>query len=357
MDQGLMSFLVLLTLYVVPMIVFNVISLRRNANFWVLFKCNIGNVVLGGVTVFLWFLIEDDGLSQLFGSYIIGGVCFLIILFSFVFVAVISPKGHIKQTFALISEKLTPNKLFLLSLALFVLAAHPNFLIAREWVAGAYVDLRYDYATMGRHIDPDTYMEIYDIGTNPIKIGNATLTFKNTPTGMFEKKDESWESENAREIVQVDIYLDGKKITKPGKVILGHEAGQHLYWNFIDLFAVTDKKSNTTDAVLIEKMYDEASWLNNAAKWKIIRIHSDGTYDEEEMTYEKRSDHLLYVRLINMGVLHGMSMGYFSDIMEGYPTLFFPIFYPWGLNLLCGFVVFAAIVMKIRRKNRTAKQA
>lgn len=63
--------------------------------------------------------------------------------------------------------------------------------------------------------------------------------------------------------------------------------------------------------------------------WKLIRISPEGEVSEETVSYADRSLHPLAVRLINYSGTSLMAMGYHSDILHGYPSLFFPLLYPF----------------------------
>jgi hypothetical protein len=205
---------------------------------------------------------------------------------------------------------------------------------------------------VSRHTDPITNSEINDVGRSDIELGSSILSFKDTPTGELKQPEPGWVNQPAKEIFQVDIFLNGKKITSPGKVVLGNEAGQTHYFGYIDLFKVKDKKTNQDETVLIQTQYKTRNIPDESYRWKIIHIREDGTYWEEQMTYGEKSKHWLYVRLINLGALFPMTFGYYSDIMEGYPTLIFPILYPGLLNVLM--IVFLVITALVKFKRKVA---
>lgn len=223
-------------------------------------------------------------------------------------------------------------------------------MMVREIYASNYVENRYEIAFVGRHIDPITQTEVNDIGRRDIQLGSSILHFQDTPTGAFKQPEPGWINEPAKEIFQVDIFLNGKKITSPGKVVLGNEAGQTHYLGYIDLFKVKDKKTNQIETVLIQSQYRIRNIPGDSYRWKIIHIQKDGTYREEQMTYGEKSQHWLYVRLINLGYLFPMMFGYYSNMMLGYPSFIFPFLYPWLFNTLMIVLLFIAVIMKLRKK-------
>ncbi len=88
-------------------------------------------------------------------------------------------------------------------------------------------------------------------------------------------------------------------------------------------------------------------------KWKIISIAEDGTFEEEQFLFSERDENNLGVKLINFSGTSMVSMGYYSDITQGYPSLLFPLIYPLfsGVVGICLFFLsFIAFYKKRARK-------
>ena len=77
---------------------------------------------------------------------------------------------------------------------------------------------------------------------------------------------------------------------------------------------------------------------------------SDGNITEEKMTYEERSKNPLGVKLVNFTNTGLMAMGHHTDILKGYPGLFFPFIYPF-LTSLTG-IILLLIAIKLSYNKR-----
>lgn len=92
-------------------------------------------------------------------------------------------------------------------------------------------------------------------------------------------------------------------------------------------------------------------------KWKIITIAQNGEVDEEVLSYAQRSINHLGVKLIEFSGTSLMGMGYYSDVTKAYPSIFFPLLFPFltgiaGLLLLIFLVVLLLFELHLRRVIR-----
>lgn len=237
----------------------------------------------------------------------------------------------------------------MIGLVLVLLSSFPLFLMAREdYIQNKIMD-RYEVAHSYTQQGWSEPIDVQSITVNDIHIELQEIPTGKKATRTMWDADEGVE---AGDIVQLQILVDGKAVSSADEIWLSNRDRGGRYWSWLDVLRVKDKKTQTERIAIVQRLTDDDEQYENRA-WKIVWIDVDGTVTEEKMTYAERSDNPLGVRLTMFSGTTLMSMGYYSDIFHYYPSLLYPILYPFGTVIL-GLLLMAIGVfrqMLARRNN------
>ncbi|MFS0861955.1 hypothetical protein [Fredinandcohnia sp. 179-A 10B2 NHS] len=234
-----------------------------------------------------------------------------------------------------------------LSLILVLISITPLFQIAREMVVGQGILDRYEIHHAYK--DDQGWEDIVD--TQELHIQNVMIEIIEVPTGKKAPLTPWDEDENVPpgDIVDVHILVNGEEITEPAEIWLSNRARGSRYFSWLDVVTVKDRETDKTQINIIQRLTDDDQPMEDR-KWKIISISENGEkMTEEILTYKDRSENKLGVRLVNFTNTGLMSMGYYSDITHGYPSLFFPFLYPM---LTCVVGIVLLIISSVRLYKR-----
>ncbi len=228
----------------------------------------------------------------------------------------------------------------------------PLFLMARENYINNLMFDRYDIA---RAYTEDGFPSALD--TQKIEVNGFTIETREEPTGR--KAPEPWwnieENGEADDIVKLQLLVNGKEISNADEIALSVSDSGSRYWSWLDVLLVKDKKNDEEQIAIVQRLSDDSVMQENY-RWKIISIAEDGELSEEEIQYRTRSENPLAVRLINFSGTALISMGYYSDLLHYYPSLFYPVLYPFGTAAFGVILVLLGFFLQ-RRKKRNAAAA
>lgn len=244
------------------------------------------------------------------------------------------------------------HPLTLFGLFCLAISAVPLFLMAREiYINNSMVD-RYDIS--------HAYIEQgypTELDTQKIEVNGFTIETREEPTGR--KVAESWwnteEGAEENDIVKLHLLVNGKEISKADEIAPARDEGGSRYWSWLDVLLVKDKQSGEEHIAIVQRLSDNSVMQENY-RWKIISVAEDGALSEEEIQYRTRSENPLAVRLITFSGTALMSMGYYSDLLHYYPSLFYPVLYPFGTAAFGVILVLLGFFLQ-RRKKRNAAAA
>ncbi|MEK4970111.1 hypothetical protein MKX29_21175 [Cytobacillus sp. FSL R7-0696] len=85
-------------------------------------------------------------------------------------------------------------------------------------------------------------------------------------------------------------------------------------------------------------------------KYTLYTLDEDGNFKNKSFNFTERD--ALQTELLNAGVVVPYSIGYYTDAWEGYPTIFFPLIFPF-LTLLLGLVLILVFfpIRKVKKYN------
>jgi hypothetical protein len=160
-----------------------------------------------------------------------------------------------------------------------------------------------------------------------------------TTTGKTAPLTNQDEYENAApgEIVALQWMISGQKVSTADEIWLSNRDKVGRYFSWADVLLVKDKKDRTERIAIVQRLTEDNDLMENQA-WKIIWVELNGSVSEQNLTYLNRSENLLGVHLVMASNTALMSMGYYSDLLNVYPSLLYPIVYPAG-TVLIGFVL------------------
>ncbi len=230
------------------------------------------------------------------------------------------------------------KNLFMISLILFVISALPLFQMLRERVTTWKLDNRYtiEQAYAQGFLTHNDVSEIV-VNGHLIEIVEEKTGEKGTLTYWDEN-----EGVKPGDIVKLHLSIDNKEVTTTDEIWLSNRDRGGRYYSWLDILTVND------DIAIVQRLTDDNGAMEDR-RWKIIWIDEKGKLTEDQVSYYDRSENPLAVRLINISSTSLMGMGYYSDILFTYPTIFFPLMFPWGTGLFS--ILFFIIAFLQRKKS------
>jgi len=87
--------------------------------------------------------------------------------------------------------------------------------------------------------------------------------------------------------------------------------------------------------------------------YRIISVHPDGSITQEVFTSAERQSPMYRVMLMSLSAR--VTMGFYSEVLNGWPSCIYPIFYPFATGLL-GVVFTSMGIVKWRRCQRPVQK-
>jgi hypothetical protein len=155
------------------------------------------------------------------------------------------------------------------------------------------------------------------------------------------------------DIVKVQIELDGSKIAEPAEMWLSNRERGSRYFSWLDVLTVKDRTTGENQIAIVQRLTDDRERMDKR-QWRIIFVHGNGEWEQETFSYSERFRFPLGVKLVMVSGTSLMAMGYYSDILQVYPSLIFPLLYPW-VSSAAGFALVAvSLIGACRNVKRTA---
>ena len=160
-------------------------------------------------------------------------------------------------------------------------------------------------------------------------------------------------------IADLSVKIDGEEIDilkdYPIKV---EEVGLNRYYGEIAYLTVEDKKNDKVQfIVLLKKTRELQKELPNGdivgwvplekLKYTLYTLDEEGILNNISFGFMERD--ALQTELLNSGVVVPHSIGYYTDALEGYPSIFFPLIYPFGTSIIG--LILIIVFFPIRRNK------
>ncbi|WP_339809794.1 hypothetical protein MKY63_21600 [Paenibacillus sp. FSL R7-0189] len=236
------------------------------------------------------------------------------------------------------------------SLFLLAISFNPLFNYIREYIISDQINQRYEIKHAEKEYNP--------INVQEITVAHKNIKIREEKTGR--KADMTpWDEEEKAPpgvIVKVQFLLNDQKISTPDEIWLSNRDRGSRYFSWIDILTVKDRKTGEEQVSIVQRLTDDSQPMETR-KWKIITIAQNGDVDEEVLSYAQRSNNHLGVKLIEFSGTSLIGMGYYSDVTKAYPSIFFPLLFPFltgiaGLLLLIFLVVLLLFELHLRRVIR-----
>lgn len=217
------------------------------------------------------------------------------------------------------------HKFIIAGLLLLGVSAYPLALMAREWSAARRF--------MSRHaIHPVYDRTSVEFHGHRIELSDPFLK------GTYGPDD--------RRIGQVTVKIDGKDYSDQSLVeIRPYEKGSAKYHGWIVLAQLENKKTAQEWITVGQRTLGDSLTSGKrppTPEFRIIRVDEKGQVAEERFDLPQRADPIY--RAIYAGFLSPHPVGFYSEVLQVWPTVLYPIIYPGasgaiGLLLLVGGLV------------------
>ncbi|MFD0713353.1 hypothetical protein [Paenibacillus sp. GCM10027626] len=130
---------------------------------------------------------------------------------------------------------------------------------------------------------------------------------------------------------------------------------ENRYHGYFGMLAVKEK--GVEKLLLIQRVTgtDPDFVKEKELGWRILTIEKNGSVQEDIFAYEDRAAIPKRVNFVNLSSTSPISLGYRSNILQGWPNLFFPLLYPWtsglvGLLLLITGGTWGLVKLRMKRR-------
>jgi hypothetical protein len=141
-------------------------------------------------------------------------------------------------------------------------------------------------------------------------------------------------NESSREKSSINITINDKDWSVVNPIdIRPNYLDENRYHGYFGLLTVEEKGSESL--IFVQRL----SGSNPTdLVWRILTISPNGQVHENQFSYEQRSDVPKRVDYINLTNTSPFSLGYKSNILKGWPSLIFPLLYPF-VTASIGFIL------------------
>ncbi|MGM8216431.1 hypothetical protein ACLIA0_12750 [Bacillaceae bacterium W0354] len=154
---------------------------------------------------------------------------------------------------------------------------------------------------------------------------------------------------DAREKSNVELFIDKKNYAEPVQLeIRPAFLDNNRYHGYLGMLKLTNNSTNEEELVIIQRLFGEPfSTEEKDFKWKVIFINKEGEVKTDIFTRDEIDSPAYRKDLINKATVSPFALGYKSNLLHSYPSLFYPILYPFGsMGLGIIFLVLGIVVRK-----------
>lgn len=214
---------------------------------------------------------------------------------------------------------------------LLAISAPPLALMVREVAIGSAINARYSVESID---SPEKGMEG---GALQAEIGGHRVVLRDDQPFNLDG--------DARVPGLVRVVVDGRAQPKPVPATIRLASQDaNRYWGYVRLIKLVDHQEGVERLVVAQNLGGD--------QYRTLSVFADGRIVEDQFDYPSRCEPPIRSVLINEVVPH--PSGYCSDVMQVWPSLLYPLLYPWvsgGVGALCVVVG----LFKLRRRNASGE--
>jgi len=224
--------------------------------------------------------------------------------------------------------------LVIVGIVLLLISAPPLVLMGRESAVGQSVERRYSVERITSR-EPDM-----EGGAIRSVIGGHTVELADD---QAPKAREPFQAQETRVQGKVWVVVDGRTRSSPVPATIRLERRDaNRYWGFVYLMKLVDREEG--DRLVVAENI-------GGGQFRTISILPDGQVVQDQFNYAARCKPPIRAELIRNVVPH--PSGYCSDVAQGWPSIWYPVLYPWvsgGVGGLLTVAGLSGILMRRRRR-------
>jgi hypothetical protein len=224
-------------------------------------------------------------------------------------------------------------RILFFGIVLLLVSAPPLLLTGREVAVGQAVQKRY---SVERITSPEKDMEG---GALRSVIGGHTVELADD---QARKEREPLQAGETRVQGKVWVVVDGRTRSTPVPATIRLERRDaNRYWGFAYLMKIGDPEEG--DRLVVAQNLGDG-------QYRTISIFPDGQVVQDEFDYKARCSPPIRAELIRSVVPH--PSGYCSDVTKAWPSLWYPVLYPWGSGGVGGLLTVVGMSGLVSRRRR-----
>jgi hypothetical protein len=236
--------------------------------------------------------------------------------------------------------------LFIIGAILFITSLPTSTEMVMELIHNRKMNEQYEIVNVSE-LDPPTG-STYNFNNHLIKIKE---TIKETKSYI-----DPWEYRI--KLADLSLELDGEELDNlKNHPIRAEDEGLNRYFGEVAYLTLNDKKNDKTQFIILLKKTrviqkempngDIVGWVpEEKLNYILYAIDEEGNVESDSFSFTDRD--ALQTELLNAGVVVPYSIGYYTNALEAYPTIFFPLIFPF-LTFIIGLIL--TIVYFPVRKN------
>lgn len=145
----------------------------------------------------------------------------------------------------------------------------------------------------------------------------------------------------------VSISIEGKDYSIPSPIDI-HVYNDSKSYRGIALLNLKDRQTGSERLAVIQRVDGER--FPEATRYRILFLHPDGTVTEDWFSYTERAEPAY--RTMLAAFVHSEPLGFRSQVFNFWPSVFYPIIYPWLSGLVGLMLVIIGTRPMLRRYYR-----
>lgn len=238
---------------------------------------------------------------------------------------------------------------FVIGAILFITSLPTSTKMLMELIHNKKMNNQYDIVNVSKG-DPAT--------DSTYKFNHHVITIKETIKQTKSYKD-PWD--NQIKLADLSLELDGEQLDiLKNHPIRAEEEGLNRYYGEVAYLIVREKENGKSQFVILLKKTRElqrkmpngdiVGWApEEKLKYTLYAIDEAGNVENRSFNFTEPD--ALQTELLNAGVVGPYRIGYYTNAWEGYPTIFFPLLFPF-LTLIIGLILSITYLPSIKNLNR-----